>query len=90
MTIPFLDNQMRHRSARADEIFPVHIYPAAGAAEIDLPCRDIEDALGTVERLDRPDRRVVAISVQGYRIEPDEFAGLRRSLHHLRHPALQA
>ncbi len=84
---------MRHRSARADEISPVHIYLTArsgGVAEIDLPCRDIEDALVAVERLDGPDKRVVAISVQGYRIEPDEFAGLRQSLRHLLHPAAQA
>lgn len=68
----------------------MHIYLTAGAggtAEIDVPCRDIEDALGAVARLDGPDRRVAAISVQGYRIEPDEFAGLRRSLTHLLHPA---
>ncbi|MBN9242947.1 MAG: hypothetical protein J0I98_09150 [Mesorhizobium sp.] len=84
---------MRHRSARADEISPVHIYLTArsgGVAEIDLPCRDIEDALVAIDRLDGPDKRVVAISVQGYRIEPDEFAGLRQSLNHLRRPAALA
>lgn len=83
---------MKHRRARADEISPVHIYLTArsgGVAEIDLPCRDIEDALVAVERLDGSDKRVVAISVQGYRIEPDEFAGLRQSLKHLLHPAIR-
>lgn len=87
---------MKHRRARADEISPVHIYLTARsgeAAEIDLPCRDIEDALVAVERLDGSDKRVVAISVQGYRIEPDEFAGLRQSLRACRashRPALPA
>jgi len=82
---------MKHSPARADETSPVHIYLAAGpgdTTEIDVPCRDVEDALTTVERLARLDKRVVAISVQGYRIEPDEFAGLRQSL--LLHPAAQA
>ena len=83
---------MRHRYARPDDASPVHIYLAArsgGTVEIDVPCRDIEDALTTVERLARLDKRVVAISVQGYRIEPDEFAGLRQSLRHLLHPAAE-
>ncbi len=74
---------MKHSTARPDDASPVHIYLAAlpdGASEIDVPCRDIEDALVTVERLARLDKRVVAISVQGYRIEPDEFPMLRRSL----------
>jgi len=86
---------MRHRSGRAEESFPVHIYLAArsqsqGVAEIDLPCRDIEEALVAAERYDGPDKRVVAISVQGYRIEPDEFAGLRLCVHKLLHPAARA
>lgn len=82
---------MKHRRARAAELSSVHIYLAArSGAEIDLPCRDVEDALVAVERLDGSDKRVVAISVQGYRIEPGEFAVLRQSLHHLRQPEKRA
>jgi len=82
---------MKHRTARADEISPVHLYLAARSGdEIDMPCRDVEDALVAVERLDGSDKRVVAISVQGYRIEPDEFAVLRQSLQHLFHSAARA
>jgi hypothetical protein len=74
---------MKNSHARPDAASPVHIHLAAlpgGGSEIDVPCRDIEDALVAVERLARLDKRVVAISVQGYRIEPDEFPMLRQSL----------
>jgi hypothetical protein len=73
---------MKHRSQRPEEAFPVHILLAAGAAqsEADLPCRDIEDALNEATRLEGSGRRVVAIAIDGYRIEPDEFATLRECL----------
>jgi hypothetical protein len=81
---------MKHSIARPDDASPVHIHLvglSGGGAEIDVPCRDIEDALVAVERLARLDKRVVAISVQGYRIEPDEFPMLRQSLGNQKRPA---
>lgn len=81
---------MKHSIARPDDASSVHIHLAAlsgDGIEIDVPCRDIEDALVAVERLARLDKRVVAITVQGYRIEPDEFPMLRHSLGNQKRPA---
>jgi hypothetical protein len=73
---------MKHRSRHPEEAFPVHVLLAAGAtqSEFDLPCRDIEDALNEANRLEGAGRQVVAIAIDGYRIEPDEFATLRECL----------